>query len=231
MLNLDQIIGLIAPDICLGCGAEGDVMCGQCMQTAGEPPVSCCAGCKALSVNSKTCDSCKSWLNIYAVVVANNYEGVYEQLIHSLKFDMKRKAVVPISKMMTTIAPNLPSDTIVCALPTASSRIRQRGFDHAKLLAKAYITQLPKEFPWNEWQLAHFLGRKSNVRQLGSSRAQRISQMEKEYYVKNPVNVKGKTILLLDDVMTTGASLSAAARVLKRSGAKRIYATVFAHKI
>ncbi len=75
------------------------------------------------------------------------------------------------------------------------------------------------------------LGRRTNVRQVGSARAQRIQQMEREFYADPRHSVRGQTVLLIDDVMTTGASLSAAARVLRSNGAKRVYALVYAQKI
>ncbi len=230
MMDFDKIIGQIAPNVCLGCGVEGSVLCGQCLVNAGEPPVSRCAGCRKLTKNYKTCSSCIGWLNIYAVYVATNYEGIYEQLVRALKFDMKRSAVEPIATILTDKIAILPSNVVVCPLPTAPTRIRQRGFDHAKLITKAYMGKLPKDNPWAGWNYQNLLLRKTNVRQLGSSRAKRIAQMEEEFLISKKVDVKGKTILLIDDVMTTGASLSAGAKTLKSGGAKRVYATVFAQK-
>jgi len=134
------------------------------------------------------------------------------------------------------MAQNIPilsrpeEDVVVCPLPTAPARIRQRGFDHSKLLAKGYINQISKRPETTGWKLQYLLGRKTNVRQLGSSRKKRIEQIDQEFFVKRNVDVNGKTIILLDDVMTTGASLAAAAKTLKKAGSKRVYATVFAQK-
>jgi ComF family protein len=214
----------------MGCGSEGDILCRTCLVTAGEPPFSRCGGCRSLTQDNKTCKSCKGWLNIYAVFVSTRYEGLYEQLVHELKFEKKRDAIKPISTIMATAIPSINEKVIVCPIPTASSRVRQRGFDHAEFIAKSFMKLLPKETPWNTWKLDSLLARKTNIRQVGSSRSRRIEQMKKEFYIKTGVEVKGKTILLLDDVMTTGASLSAAARTLKEAGAKRIYALVFAQK-
>jgi len=231
MFNLDNLVGIFAPNVCLGCGDEGRVLCKRCQRSAGEPPAPRCAGCKALSKNYKTCSACKHWLGIYAVYVSNEYEGIYERLIHAFKFDMKRSTAKPIAKLMVSVLPALASDIVICPLPTASSRIRQRGFDHIKLLTSQYIKHLPDENPWSSWKVSHLLGRRSNVRQLGASRSKRIAQMEEEFYAKDPRGVEGKTILLLDDVMTTGASMSAAAKTLKKAGAKRVYAVVYTQKV
>jgi ComF family protein len=156
--------------------------------------------------------------------VITNYEGIYEQMIRALKFDSKRQSAQPIAQMMTELLPLNHENMVICPLPTAPKRIRQRGFDHTKLIAK-HISEN------SNMRIGYYLGRKSNVRQLGSTRSQRLQQMEHEFFIKPKADIAGKSILLVDDVVTTGASLSAAAKTLKKAGAKRVTAIVFAQKI
>jgi ComF family protein len=222
--SLDDVFGLLAPHLCLACGLEGSLLCKSCLQTAGEPIAPRCAGCHALTQDFKTCKSCSSWLKVSAVYVATIYEGVYEKILRELKFNAKRQAIYPIAHIMADCMRQIDNNTILCPLPTASSRIRQRGFDHTKMLT----IQLNKLSGLHQ---EYFLKRKTNVRQVGSSREQRIEQMEQEFYVDNPESIKDRNILLVDDVVTTGASLSGAARVLKKVGAKQVQAIVFAQKI
>jgi ComF family protein len=143
-----------------------------------------------------------------------------------MKFDCKRQAAEPIAQIMTELLQNLPTQIkyILTPLPTASSRIRQRGFDHSQLITKYLAKYL-------ELKPQSLLGRKSNVRQLGSSRSKRFEQTEQEFYIKDNKFIKDSTILLVDDVVTTGASLSGAARVLLNAGAKQVHAIVFAQKM
>jgi ComF family protein len=143
-----------------------------------------------------------------------------------MKFDCKRQATEPVAQIMSELLQNIPTqlDYVVTSLSTASSRIRQRGFDHSELITK----HIAKELGVKAQSL---LGRKTNVRQLGSNRTKRFNQMEQEFYTKNKNLIQGKTILLVDDVVTTGASLSGAARVLLNAGAKQVHAIVFAQKM
>jgi len=223
-LMIDGLFGLLAPNQCIACGTEGSVMCDSCVELAGEPVVPRCAGCHKLSDNYRTCLSCRSWLEPHSVIVTTNYDGIYEQLTRELKFNSKRQSAQPIARMMTDLLPEVSKNMVICPLPTAPARIRQRGFDHTKLIAK-YIAE------YSNMNIGYFLGRRSNVRQLGSNRAQRLEQMEHEFFVKPRTDIAGKSILLVDDVVTTGASLSAAAKTLKKAGAKRVTAVVFAQKI
>jgi ComF family protein len=220
----DRLFGLLAPHQCIACATEGSLLCVECLETAGEPVVPRCAGCHILSDNYKTCRNCKSWLRADGVVVATSYEGIYEQLIHCFKFEAKRQAAEPIAQIMTEAILSYDDSVVICPLPTAPSRIRQRGFDHTLLLGRllAQKTDMSRQ---------NLLSRKTNVRQLGASRAKRLEQMEKEFYTKNPEMVKGRSILLIDDVITTGASIAGATKALKDAGAKQVYALVFAQKI
>lgn len=217
----DPIVGLLAPHQCIVCAREGSAMCDQCLQSAGEPIQPRCAGCKQLSDDHKTCSSCRSWLDIYAVYAAVPYQGIYEQLVRSYKFDVQRSAAKPMAQLMDEIVKSFPSDFVICQLPTAPTRIRLRGFDHASLLTKRYAQLLGKK-------PQKLLSRHTNNRQLGSSRDQRMKQMKTEFYVSKAEMVAGKSIVLVDDVMTTGATLAGAAKVLRAAGAKRVYAVVFA---
>ena len=224
MISFDSLVGVLAPHQCVACGLEGSLLCSLCMESAGSPLPPRCAGCHTLSEGSRTCKSCKIWLVVDSVVVATAYEGVYEELLFALKFDCKRQAAESIADIMCKSELEIKEGTILCPVPTAPLRIRQRGFDHTKLIAKriSEITGLKN---------SSLIKRHTNTRQFGASRANRLKQMENEFYFDKDCIVENKDILLVDDVLTTGATLSGCARVLKKAGAKSVKAIVFAQKI
>lgn len=229
---IDSLLSLVAPIKCIGCGVLGHVLCGICLGSAGEPPPPRCVGCSRLSDSYKTCASCRSWIDIYAVFVSSLYEGMYEQLVHAYKFDLWRQAANPMAIIMRRMSIQLQvdGDLLIIPMPTAPARIRQRGFDHARLLAREYWRKLPRSVQ-DQCSVTDVLERRSNSRQLGSSREQRIRQVQSEFLIKDQDDIAGKTVLLIDDVTTTGASLAAAAKTLKQAGAKRVYAHIFAQKM
>jgi len=157
------------------------------------------------------------------VFVATILDGVEERLLKAYKFDLQRQAAQPISEIMVqTISGKFDYD-IVTWVPTASFRIRERGFDHAAVIAQNCGHHMGLS-------AKNVLDRFGRTRQLGATRAQRIEQM-KHAFSTNAVDVAGKRILLIDDVMTTGASMASAARILKNSGAKQVDALVYAQKM
>ncbi|MCA9324597.1 ComF family protein [Candidatus Saccharibacteria bacterium] len=116
---------------------------------------------------------------------------------------------------------DFPEDAVVIHVPTATSRVRQRGFDQASLLARRLARSTP---------LTHIgaLARRGQERQVGSGRKERFEHLLSAFWVQRPELVAGKHIILIDDVITTGATLEAAASVLRKAGAKRVDAVVFA---
>jgi ComF family protein len=147
-----------------------------------------------------------------------------KELTRRFKFHYARAAAQPIAQLMSEILPFFTRKIIVVHVPTATVRRRQRGFDQAELLARelARSLHLPQ---------ATLLARLGQSRQVGATREQRLQQLINGFHPRKPYLIKGAHILLVDDVTTTGATLEAAAKVLKQAGAKRIDAVVFAQKL
>ncbi len=145
------------------------------------------------------------------------YEGVAKDLIHVLKFERSRASADVVANLLAETLPVL-GDIVITHVPTATSRIRTRGYDQAALIARRLAIQLGVEY-------APLLSRLGQQRQVGKNRSERRSQMQELFIAtKKPA----KHVLLVDDVITTGATLEACARILKDAGAKRVSAAVFA---
>ena len=115
-------------------------------------------------------------------------------------------------------------DYIVVPVPTATSRLRQRGFDHSALLAKSISRNL--RLPYSA-----ALGRLGQERQLGAPRSQRLAQPAGNYFIKRPAEITGRDVLLIDDVITTGGTIIECAKILRAAGARHVDALVFAKKL
>jgi len=219
----EKLIALVAPHRCLGCGAEGVVVCEECLFVFTPPLPSRCYACQAETRDSRTCSRCRRGSKLKHVWICTSYEGGAKQLVQDFKFERKQAAAQPIVLRMDEVLPFLGEDTIIVHVPTATSRVRLRGYDHAQLLARA-LTDRRK--------LTHLslLTRQGQERQVGASRKQRLTQLDRAFIPIKPHLITGATILLVDDLVTTGATLEAAARCLRQAGAKTVSAVVFAQK-
>ena len=119
------------------------------------------------------------------------------------------------------ILPHIGPDEVIVPLPTAASRVRQRGYDQSLLLAKELARLRGIE-------CRTLLERSQPTRQVGSDRKLRQQQAKLAYSLPNPKLAKGRRIWLVDDICTTGASLSAAASLFKRAGAAEVNGVVVA---
>jgi ComF family protein len=220
---LERVLAFVAPHECLFCSREGSVVCAWCLPEAYPVVPSRCYRCLALTDNYATCHACRRASRLKHVWVATEYTDASKALIHALKFERKRAAHQPAAQIMADILPYMPPETILTHIPTATSRVRQRGYDQAQLLAQ-WLSQ-EKQCTYQP-----LLARLGQTRQVGAKRAERISQLQDAFRVRTADKIKGASILLVDDVITTGATLEAAAHLLRKRGAKQVNAITFAQK-
>lgn len=219
MSFLDTLIGLIAPHYCLSCGCQDALLCQGCASSIVGIPERCYR-CHKLSDGYRTCKSCRSSSFLYAVLAAKPYDTVPKMLVGSLKFNGAQAAAADMARDMAAVL-GIHDAMYVVPVPTTTDRVRYRGYDQAVLLAKRLAALTGQRYDYA-------LRRQGRKHQVGASRHIRLQQLKEAFYVPNPSAIRGKHILLVDDVCTTGATLEAAARVLHAAGAARISAIVYA---
>lgn len=179
-----------------------------------------CYRCKAVTEGYVTCPACAAHTPLKQVVVYAHYKGLARDLIHQMKYLRARAGTREAAELMHEVLPYLEPGWLV-PVPTATRRVRSRGYDHASLLA-GELAQL------SEWRTVSLLRRVGQTQQMGAGRAQRLRQLQGAFRPVRPQAIRGAHLILLDDVLTTGATLETAARELRRAGAARVDAIVFA---
>jgi ComF family protein len=220
MFMLERLISVVAPHNCLVCGVEGSLVCAWCKPGVPETVPSRCFRCHTSTTDYATCAKCRRQSPLKHVWVSSEYTALPKKLVRSFKFERAQAAAPIIAEYMHELMPFL-SDILLVPVPTASSRLRYRGYDHIKLLTKqlSKTTNLPYD---------PALTRQGQSRQVGAKRNERLAQLSGSFRVVHADIIKHAKILLVDDVLTTGTTLSEVAKTLKQAGAKEVNAVVFA---
>jgi len=154
------------------------------------------------------------------------YEGVMEQAIRLFKYQRKDALADPLADLMLAWADRLPPVDLVMPVPLHPSRLRTREFNQSLLLADriARRLKLPLSFE-------HLERIRATRPQTELDRTDRARNVRRAFAVREPDGVKGRRVLLVDDVLTTGATVNDCARALKRAGADSVTVLTLARRV
>ena len=149
------------------------------------------------------------------------YEGMARKLVHGLKYGADGQLAYPLGEAMLKVLLHQPSlyrrIDLAIPVPLHPTRLDQRGYNQAELLTRALAK--PLRLKMESGVLARI---RPTDTQVGRTRDQRMQAMRGAFAVCDPSAVRDKCILLVDDVLTTGATASACALALRQAGAKEI---------
>jgi ComF family protein len=218
------LLDLLYPPFCVGCGRTGIMYCPACRGTLSNirPPL--CPRCGRPQETSCFCRQCAaSPPSIDGIRSVAFFEGALRSAIHQFKYSYVRDLAEPLSEMLVSYwqeAP-LPGDVIV-PVPLHARRARERGYNQAMLLAQRLGSAL--QIPVRSECLRR---NRYTVAQTRLNAQERSRNVEGAFTCVGP-DVRGRRVLLIDDVCTTGATLEACSRALGEGGAKSVWALTVA---
>jgi ComF family protein len=160
-------------------------------------------------------------------VAYGGYHGELRSLVHLLKYD----GMQPVARRLGALLANSleafaesEAQMLVVPVPMHAAKQRQRGFNHAELLARAVIKEMHRRHP--QWGLHLGTGLLKRVRvtvsQAGLTSHQRRQNLRGAFFAPHPEKLAGRDVLLIDDIYTTGATARACSRVLRNAGARSV---------
>ncbi len=218
---LDTLLSFIVPHHCCGCSELGTLLCDNCKYDIISEPFMACVACgtKIAGLNG-LCDTCRPPYQ-RAWCVADRRDHL-QRLIGNFKFTNARAAYRPLADLLQDRLPELPESTIIVPIPTVSSHIRQRGYDHMALVASQLARQ--RNLPMKQ-----LLERATHTTQRGSTARQRVTQAKAAFHCPGGLNPNA-IYLLVDDVITSGATVKYAAKVLRDAGAETVWVASISHQ-
>ncbi|HBG82162.1 TPA: ComF family protein [candidate division CPR2 bacterium] len=220
---------LLFPRRCVSCGKIDTFLCDKCASMMLSVSSHKCLFCKKM-IDGQICDSCKKEFRVKNAYVSVYYrEGPARDLIVNLKFKGKKEiaglmGTMVAEKMLQSwrVRPfrgsNPFKDYVLVPVPLDKRRKNERGFNQSELLARELGRSLGLE-------VRKILGKRLRAPQMGLNRKERQQNLKGAFY---GISKPPKKVLLVDDVLTTGATVKECTRVLKENGAREVAVAVFA---
>lgn len=223
-----SFLDILFPKRCVGCRRLGGYFCSRCRSTLPLIAINeaICPMCGGLAVDGKTHPRCRTRYGIDGLTSFFRYKGVIRQAIKSMKYHL----VSDLAGELISIVPDqmfrvweLSSNAIIIPIPLHVIRERSRGFNQAEVIGREIGTVL--HIPMQTDILRRT---KHTTSQAGlSGKQERLANM-KGVFAVTLVRAKAMSVLLVDDVFTTGATLRSVAATLKRTGAHTVWGVTLA---
>jgi ComF family protein len=205
---LDHLLDLALPAICPGCGAEGAPICERCLpavrlreRLAAGTPLGLAGGPPAPLLQLEWCAP---------------FSGTTRRALHALKYAGERRIAQPLGEAVAARWRRAGAGgEVLVPVPVHAGRRRERGYDQAELIAGIAAAAL--HLPW----LPALERRRATAPQYRLDRRHRATNVDDAFAVRPGAGaaIRGRWVVLVDDVVTTGATLCAAAQALLEGGA------------
>lgn len=229
ILNIrHRLADLIYPAYCIGCGKMGSYICSVCyigLNNITIPPFDLSANNERLmTINGSIYSADSSIDGIYSPF---RFESLIRECIHRFKYRNFRALAAPLSQLLCRYLQFVHFDVdLIVPVPLHVRRLRQRGYNQSQLLTNELVRSL--NIPVDAKALVRHIDTLPQT--ITASSAQRKKNVVNAFRCTVD-SVRGKKVLLIDDVCTTGATLNACAAALKKAGSFRVWGLTLAREI
>lgn len=224
------VLDTLFPKFCLNCGREGSFLCQDCFSLLEVLDRQYCPFCTTVVSDRKTCSKCKRSKYLEGLYCAGSYDNfILKKLINQFKYEPYIKEIseilssLIIAHFINSNNQNNFSNFILIPVPLYIKKLKQRGFNQAEEIAKKLSETL--KIPLVSNCLSKKQETSPQVNLKGKEREENIKGV---FFCQKSEAVKGRKILLVDDVLTTGSTMEECALTLKKAGAKEVWGVAVA---
>ena len=218
---IPKILNILYPSKCPVCGNETDVsglapICSSCWEGIKKYTGPFCRVCAAplVSEYAEVCGQCiKTPPPFSRALTCGLYEGTLSEAINQLKFFGNKRLSKPLAGLLLGL--DLPEMDGIVPVPLSIKSLRERGFNQALLISRVLSRKLRMPLLTDT-----LLKIKETPPQIGLSAKERLTNIRKAFMAKG--DIEGLSLFLVDDVMTTGATVRECSKVLRKAGAKEV---------
>lgn len=220
-----KLVEWLWPAQCVGCGEQGSWWCSDCDAKIVCITSPACPRCNRLTVRGEYCRTCRPRVALTGILAGAYWRTPLTEAVKALKYRHAKRIVPELVRYQLLALGRLPGlkRAVLVPIPLHPARLRKRGHNQAALLSSllAKATEVPIT--------AGLIRTKNTPSQTGLDRRQRQKNVEGAFVWRGrPLD--GRTVLLVDDVVTTGATLNAAAIVCRAAGARQAWGLIVAKR-
>lgn len=218
-------VDFLFPRRCIGCGRVGSYLCRSCFSKIEFVTFQICPYCRKAAVGGVTHFGCRRRLGLDGLLCVFVFDKVGRNLIHQLKFQRVSDLKSDINRLLVATLGegwNQFQNFVIVPVPLTKKRENWRGFNQAALIARQIAENL--KIPLYP-ALVRTIDRRPQASLAKNKRSGNVAGV---FEILKDKPVKNINALVLDDVFTTGATLKEAAKVLKREGARQVWAITLA---
>lgn len=216
------LLDYVFPKRCVGCRRVGRYFCDRCRLRIRyiAPHEAICPVCERLSPGGATHLKCRSRYSLDGLTSFFHYGGLVQRAIKTIKYRFVSDLA---SEFVSLIPPvSFPKRSFIVPVPLHGTRERYRGFNQAHVLGKALAARL--HIPIQPGILRRI--RQTLPQAELKDRGERLVNMQQVFKAPGPLHIS--SVILFDDVYTTGATMKSAAYALKLAGVKKVWAVTMA---
>jgi len=226
-LNSGALLGLLGTPVCLLCGtsAADEGLCGDCRNDLPWLPAERCPTCASPSPDSLTCGRCLTHPPaLDRVEAAVAYAFPVDGLVQTLKYRHHLAAATVLGHLLAETVRDSPRPDLVIPVPLGEHRLRERGFNQSLEMARVAARQLALTV-----EAESFRRIRDTPPQASLAFEARAKNVRRAFVCD--ADLAGARIAVVDDVLTTGASLNECARALRKAGASEVVGWVAARTL
>ena len=215
------VLDCIFPIRCVGgCGRYDRWLCDDCRKRIGPIPQPECPVCRRPQASYLTCPDCSHKTSLAGLFVRADYQQpLIQTCVHALKYRFIEELGVSLGQEIASAI----QKPVVIPIPLHWQRKNERGFNQAETIARAFGQALDWPVRTDILSRAYYTSPQAQL-----ARAERLANLTAAIRVKRGVVISGQTVILIDDVATTLATLEACAQTLRKAGAGKVWGVVFA---
>lgn len=217
------LLDILFPKKCVACGKLDTLFCEKCRAKIVFLKTQNCPYCLKITTRGRVCSSCKGKSALTGVYVVAHYEEPLKSVIQKYKYEFIKALKDDLSDIAWPYLEDFPKNAVLTCVPSSPKRMAWRGYNQVEEIANILARNTGMRFYPNLLKRTEY-----KIPQTQLRRKERFENVKNAFKVDKKIDLSGKQVVIFDDLVTSGATLDACAKELRKAGATRIWGFVLA---